>query len=333
MKKYAALAALVLVIAFFAISIHSHLSELDAANRQVSPKKPADVSLSGKIAYAKYVNGNWSVYVMNADGSGPTHIVDCLALECYPNWSPDGTKFVFQRLENGAGIYVVNANGTGMTRLSPSPAFDLRPSWSPDGKQIVFNRTADPNVSPPATDIMVMNADGSGAHTVLPANGQSNLEPRFSPDGKKIVFMSLPAGNSNSSNHWQIFTINADGSGLTQLTSEAANHGDPVWSPDGSRISFGSDREGGGKLNIFTMKADGSDVQQITHFKPPYEAGDTWWTPDGKYIAFQWDVGGTKQSDPNVRAEVWIVTSDGSREPWSTGVSCASVGCSPRWKP
>ena len=63
----------------------------------------------------------------------------------------------------------------------------------------------------------------------------------------------------------QLFRVNVDGTGLTQLTNDPSNHLDPVWSPDGSRISFGSDREGGGKLNIFTMKAD-ADVQQITHF-------------------------------------------------------------------
>jgi Tol biopolymer transport system component len=290
----------------------------------------AQGQISGKIAYATYSSGNWSIYVMNADGTNLTHLADCLNSECYPSWSPDGTQIVFQRaVPDGVEIFLINADGSNMHRLTPFPGIgysgDVRPSWTPDGR-IIFNHVLLPFTNPPKTDIDIMNADGTRVTTVLPAGSKSNLEPRMSPDGTKIVFMQ----NQGGTNFWQIFTVNADGTNLTQLTNEPANHGDPVWSPDGTKISFGSDREGGGKVNIFTTNADGSNLQQITHFNTPYEAGDNSWTLDGKYMAFEWDVNGNKQSDPNARAEVWIVPVDGSSQPWSTGVGCASVGCAPR---
>src|ERR1700704_2832206 len=111
--------------------------------------------------------------------------------------------------------------------------------------------------------------------------------------------MSLMGGGSEL----QIYVMNVDGSDIRQLTTVAANHGDPVWSPDGARITFGSDREGGGKLNVFVMNADGSGQQALTHFAPPYEAGDTNWSSDGEKIAFQYDIDGMKQSDPDAHAE------------------------------
>ena len=80
------------------------------------------------------------------------------------------------------------------------------------------------------------------------------------------------------------------------------------------------------------MNADGSDTRQITHFDLPYESGDTSWSPDGVKIAFEWDISGKKQSDPNAYAEVWTINADGSNSS-STLQRCSGVGCAPGWRP
>ena len=78
--------------------------------------------------------------------------------------------------------------------------------------------------------------------------------------------------------------------------------------------------------------ADGSQQVPLTHFDVPYEAGDTNWSSDGKKIAFEYDINGMRQSDPNAYAEVWTMNLDGSAET-STKVQCSGVGCAPRWQP
>ena len=93
----------------------------------------------------------------------------------------------------------------------------------------------------------------------------------------RLVHATFPGQNgrisfavySPSTNSTSIFSVRSDGSGEQQLTSDNANQNsvDSNWSPDGSRIAFDSDRSSNGIndiLDIFTMKADGSDVVQLT---------------------------------------------------------------------
>jgi Tol biopolymer transport system component len=285
---------------------------------------------AGRIAFARRQNSVNQIYLMNIDvlgkGSNPSRLTGDAEAENYPSWSPDGKRLAYQRDFDGSAIYVINLDGTGQQRLSPTQGFDVTPSWSPDGTKLVYSRlysAPQPN-HPPLTDIRVMNADRSGDHAIL-AGTVFSVEPRWSVNDQ-IVFMSLMNGGN-----LEIFVMNVDGTGLRQLT-EGANNADPVWSPDGTRITFGSDREGGNKLNIFGMNSDGSGQEQLTHFDVPYEVGDTNWRSDGSKIAFEHDISGMKQSDPNAYAEVWIMNTDGSGAA-STGVRCSDEGCAPRWQP
>jgi Tol biopolymer transport system component len=291
---------------------------------------PCGSGTAGRMAFVRRQGSVNQIYLMDVDASGagsnPTRLTGDGEPENYPSWSPDGTRLAYQRDLDGAAIYVINADGTGQRRLSPTPGFDVNPTWSPDGAKILYVRVLgvpQPNV-PPMTDIRVMNVDGTGDHAIL-ANTVFSVEPRWSVNGQ-VAFMSLMNGSG-----LDIYVMNADGTNLRRLTS-GANNGDPAWSPDGTRISFGSDREGGNKLNVFAMNADGSQQVQLTHFGVPDEAGDTNWSSDGKKIAFEVDVNGRKQSDPNAYAEVWTMNPDGTGAT-STRVQCSGVGCAPRWQP
>lgn len=131
---------------------------------------------AGKIAFASDRDGNWEIYVMNADGSGQTRLTKNPARDEFPDWSPDGKKIAFVSGRDGTiDTYVMNADGTGQARLTTNPADDYRPAWSPDGSKIAFMAHRDGN-----TEIYVMNADGS-SQTNLTQNQADDWEPSWSP--------------------------------------------------------------------------------------------------------------------------------------------------------
>jgi Tol biopolymer transport system component len=122
------------------------------------------------IAFAAYDGRSNQIFVINADGSGKRALTHKIT-ETFMSWSPDGRKIAFF----DAGISVVNADGSGLRRLARNVAFH-GPSWSPDGRKLTFVRLRHPWKPRPATgeppppgrssasasDLWVMNADGSG---------------------------------------------------------------------------------------------------------------------------------------------------------------------------
>jgi TolB protein len=92
-----------------------------------------------------------------------------------------------------------------------------------------------------------------------------------------------------------IFTINADGSGLLHLEYNPG-FGSVAWSPDGSLMAVTSNTTG--NFQIYTMNPDGSNLQSLTQ-----EADGVLlfaYSPDGQWIAY-WH-----------ERDIWIMHPDGS---------------------
>jgi TolB protein len=184
-----------------------------------------------KIAFDTAAKGSPpALRTMNADGSGQALVVSMSSTYVdieHPSWSPDGTKIAFCAINqhSHAKIFTVAADGlTAPVKLSPKGEDDCLPDWSPDGTTIVFD-------SFPASgplEIWTMDADGSNRAKI-----GKGVTPSWSADGTQIAF-TKPAGK-----RYDVFVMNADGSGITQVTSTARRwEFNPVFSPDGTEIAF-----------------------------------------------------------------------------------------------
>ena len=86
-----------------------------------------------KIAFSSLRDGNFEVYVMNADGSNPINLTnDEEARDTAPSWSADGSRIVFISYRNGSrGIYVINADGSNVVNLVDDMGKFATAAWSP----------------------------------------------------------------------------------------------------------------------------------------------------------------------------------------------------------
>jgi TolB protein len=106
----------------------------------------------------------------------------------------------------------------------------------------------------------------------------------------------------NDLDHARLFKIHPDGKGQTELSSactgDCQSDGFPNWSPSGKRIPFqrvlSSDpTQPVGFIAIFVMRADGTEVRQITQLSADSSEQARFadeapsWAPDRSHLAFE----------------------------------------------
>ena len=106
----------------------------------------------------------------------------------------------------------------------------------------------------------------------------------------------------NVNGNTDVYTALPGGQDLRRLTTDPGFDACAAYSPDGQRIAYCSG-QGGGPVQVWTMKQNGTDKQQVTHMS--FTAIFPDFSPDGSKIVFC--------SGPSTFArEIYVVNSDGS---------------------
>jgi Tol biopolymer transport system component len=99
---------------------------------------------------------------------------------------------------------------------------------------------------------------------------------------------------------YDIFSIQADGSGQTNLTNDGGSNSNPTWSPDASRIAYTEGAE------LAVMNANGTGRVTLTSYDDEFTESEPAWSPDGSRIAL------VRYQAPFFQTDIWLINPDGT---------------------
>jgi len=270
-----------------------------------------------QIAFTRW-EPNYELFTINTDGTGEQAWVSSWRQMKSPTWTANGSSLIFSwqsggRLEPKEGRInlmdaVTNEDGVdvphnaigvevedGVLKYTiPADAYwnlkevDLRNGQLTDLP--TEQHSYGPTGHPTQPNLFIYRGDqgvtlhdlDTGLDQPVTNDGRDHT-PVISPDGSKIAVSYW------QDDHWEVHTMNVDGSGRQRLTSTplsvlaenrqlttelvdgkerfvaspnpAWNNAAPAWSPDGSQIAFVTDRTG--QWEIWIMNADGSNQRPM----------------------------------------------------------------------
>ncbi|MES1245612.1 MAG: PA domain-containing protein, partial [Acidobacteriota bacterium] len=221
--------------------------------------------------YVWPIDRNFEIWSALPDGSDLKRVTTNDAYDAEATVCPKDGSVVFTSTRDGdLDLYLMGAGGGPVARLTDTPGYDGGAFFSQDCKKIVWraSRPAGPEldeyrkllgqglVRPTRLEIWVADVDGRRIHNARQVTqlGAASFAPSFFPSGERILFSSNygdPKGRE-----FDLWAVNADGSGLERITYSAGFDGFPLFSPDGTRLAFSSNRGQGkpGDTNVFVAR-------------------------------------------------------------------------------
>jgi TolB protein len=237
-----------------------------APARYFNPRFSADGT---RVIFESTRDGKYTIYSINADGTGLRKLTDSRQDDAQPQWSTDGALITFTRaVGNVHKVFVMDADGRNARQISTGPRNDAAPAFSPDGKHVAWAATS----AKPEDwrEIGVAAVDGSGERLITSGPGNDTAPVWIS--NTRLVFVTefppktdwmamTPEDHMKRRASEELMAVNMDGSGLTALTKNTSADHSPSFASATGRILFRTERSGADEF--WSIAPDGSDPRRV----------------------------------------------------------------------
>lgn len=221
----------------------------------------------------------------------------------HPSTTPGVITFV-SNLGGEDTLYQIDIDGRNQRRLDV--LIDEQPlaTLSPDGAWVAIQ------YGDRERTLTVRRRDGTAAWCLSCEHAGFVGDVAWSPDSQQLAY---GWGDGTTSGIFIASVLTRD---FRQVTPPALPVGGPSWSPDGTHLVFAASTTAT-TSQIFTIRLDGTELQQLTATAPTLPAGrvvqgGAAWSPDGTRIAFT--------TTRHGGSDIYVINCDGTGEPrvtWS----------------
>ncbi len=245
-----------------------------------------EVAAMGWVAYSgRGEGGTWDVFLCRPDGSAVRNITATAGFEeIAPRFSPDGSKLLFRRMEQGSVVdhdrwgfqgvlMLANADGGNARALGEDSELPWA-SWSPDGGKIACLTLKGIQIHSLATLEQTRQMPRNGIYQQL----------CWSPDGKWFCGVANHQGAQ-----WTVVRMNAANAEVNAVREY--QNCTPDWCPDSNYIVVSSRpagqpaNDGYGYTQLWMVSGDGAD-QRLVYGEDGFHIYGGCVSPDGQYVLF-----------------------------------------------
>lgn len=260
----------------------------------------------GKILFSSDRDGDFEIYVINADGTGLKQLTFNRRADLSPDWAPGGRRIVFSRSrKNGMadlmGLRLKDRHKRWLTKTKQLTEFDA--AWSPTGRWIAFTVE---DAGGDGSDVAAIRKEGTRRRTIAHQEENTlNQDPAWSPDGRMLATVEA---HETTFLHIRRFPSREMVRAL-RLEGKPWNAVNPAWSPDGTTLLYSrndepeypDDATGLLDYDLFALAVEGEENRLVE------EPSDTFagtWSPCDERIAFF--------SDREGSLDLFVAAADGS---------------------
>ena len=244
------------------------------------------------------------IYALDADGGRARPLLQGMAFETHPVYSPDGTQFAFISDRSGsANLWIADSDGANLKQLSFDEGRTLfaSPAWSADGRSVLASRAV---YSVLAFELYRYDKGGGGAERVTEAEppGGASAEARHnalgavaSPDGRYLYYATKTGSGLTDGEPplWSIARLDLQTDTEDVIVSAGGGGMQPALSRDGRYLAYASrygaqtglrlrDLHGGeDDWLVFPIDTDGQRGGYYSGLVPRFA-----FTPDGQHVIY-----------------------------------------------